>query len=99
MGVDSRELRRLIDNPDNPYLRCIGFLCIRFGLPPDQLWAWLGEYVLDDEERDRANVAVGVEVGDCSQGWSEGRGNDGRESGTRKMIRGSRRWREGTTAV
>jgi len=50
MGIDGRQLRHLIDNADNPYIRCTGFLFIRFGLPPEQLWSWLGEYVLDDEE-------------------------------------------------
>lgn len=50
MGIDMRQLRRLVDNVDNAYVRCAGFLFIRFGLTSDQLWPWLGEYVLDDEE-------------------------------------------------
>merc|ERR1719201_811932 len=50
MGIAGPQLKRLIDNTDNPYVRCSGFLLIRFGLPPEQLWPWLGEYVLDDEE-------------------------------------------------
>jgi pre-mRNA-splicing factor 38B len=50
MGTDHRGLKRLIDNTDNPYVRCTGFLFIRFGLGSEQLWPWLGEYVLDDEE-------------------------------------------------
>jgi len=50
MGIDARQLRRLIDNQDNPYVRAVGFLFIRFGMSPEQLWPWLGEYVLDDEE-------------------------------------------------
>lgn len=50
MGIDSRQLRRLMDDPDNAYIRCVGFLFVRFGLAPDSLWNWLGEYVLDDEE-------------------------------------------------
>jgi len=50
MGIDSRQLRQLINNAENTYARCTGFLFIRFGLPPDHLWSWLGEYVLDDEE-------------------------------------------------
>eukprot|EP00435_Cladocopium_sp_Y103_P011972 s1889_g3.t1 len=40
----------LMDHPDNAYIRCVGFLFVRFGLAPDSLWNWLGEYVLDDEE-------------------------------------------------
>lgn len=50
LGCDRRQLGRLIDNADNAYVRCAGFLFIRFGLQPDQLWPWLGEYILDDEE-------------------------------------------------
>lgn len=50
LGLDVRQLRRLIDSSESPYIRCCGFLYIRYGLPPDQLWSWLGEYVLDDEE-------------------------------------------------
>lgn len=50
MAIDARQLKKLVDNTDNPYVRCAGFLFIRFGLPSDQLWPWLGEYVLDDEE-------------------------------------------------
>eukprot|EP00439_Symbiodinium_sp_Y106_P013030 s1755_g1.t3 len=29
MGIDSRQLRRLMDNPDNAYIRCVGFLFVR----------------------------------------------------------------------
>mmetsp|Transcript_132789 Transcript_132789/g.322670 ORF Transcript_132789/g.322670 Transcript_132789/m.322670 type:complete len:566 (-) Transcript_132789:261-1958(-) len=50
MGIDKRQLGRLIDTVDNAYVRCVGFLFIRFGLHHDQLWPWLGEYVLDNEE-------------------------------------------------
>jgi len=49
MGCDRRQLGRLVDNTDNAYVRCAGFLFIRFGLQPDQLWPLLGEYILDDE--------------------------------------------------
>merc|ERR1719265_917811 len=34
MGIDARQLKRLIDNTDNPYVRCAGFMFIRFGLTP-----------------------------------------------------------------
>jgi len=49
MGLDARGLRRLVDNQMSPFIRCIGLLYVRFGLPHDQLLAWCGEYLLDDE--------------------------------------------------
>mmetsp|Transcript_39775 Transcript_39775/g.73696 ORF Transcript_39775/g.73696 Transcript_39775/m.73696 type:complete len:724 (-) Transcript_39775:54-2225(-) len=50
LALDGRMLKRLIDSSESPYLRCTGVLYVRYGLPADQLWNWLGEYVLDDEE-------------------------------------------------
>lgn len=50
MGLDGRQLRRLIDSQESPYIRCCGFLYVRFGLPHEQQVQWLGEYVLDDED-------------------------------------------------
>lgn len=49
-GLNGHQLRRLIESRDHPYIRCVGFLFVRFGLAPEQVWPWLGEYVLDDEE-------------------------------------------------
>jgi len=43
-------LRQLLESTESPFIRCCGFLYIRFGLAPDQFWPWLGEYVLDEEE-------------------------------------------------
>lgn len=50
LGLDGRMLRRLIDSQESPYIRCCGFLYVRFGLPHEQVLSWLGEYILDDEE-------------------------------------------------
>jgi len=50
MGLDSHNLRRLVNNTDSPYIRCCGFLYIRLGLPQNELLSWLGEYLIDDEE-------------------------------------------------
>jgi len=50
MGLDGRNLKRLIENQDSPYIRCCGFLYARLGLPHDQVLGWLGEYLIDDEE-------------------------------------------------
>jgi len=50
LGLDSRQLRRLIESQESPYIRCLGLLYVRFGLPHDHLLGWLTEYLLDDEE-------------------------------------------------
>lgn len=50
MGLDARQLRSLIDNARSAFVRCISFLYVRFALDPGQLWSWLGEYVLDEQE-------------------------------------------------
>merc|ERR1719421_1940197 len=52
MGIDSRQLKQLLETADNPY--------VRFGLPPDQLWGWLGEYTLDSEEFNPSKDVTGV---------------------------------------
>lgn len=49
-GIDSTQLSYLLDLDDHPRIRCVGLLYVRFGLPPDQLWQWLGDYALDDQE-------------------------------------------------
>eukprot|EP00928_Gymnodinium_smaydae_P026576 TRINITY_DN20825_c0_g1_i1.p1 TRINITY_DN20825_c0_g1~~TRINITY_DN20825_c0_g1_i1.p1 ORF type:complete len:556 (+),score=151.73 TRINITY_DN20825_c0_g1_i1:78-1745(+) len=50
MGIDARQLMSLMDDLNNPYVRCLGILFVRFGLAPDQLWPWLSDYTLDDAE-------------------------------------------------
>mmetsp|Transcript_68437 Transcript_68437/g.135230 ORF Transcript_68437/g.135230 Transcript_68437/m.135230 type:complete len:543 (-) Transcript_68437:79-1707(-) len=64
MGIDAQQLRRLIEGGDNSYIRCAGFLFIRFGLAPDQLWFWLGEYVLDDDELPAKDVEKNMSIGE-----------------------------------
>lgn len=50
LGLESWQLKRLINYSRQPYARCIGFLFVRIGLAPESLWPYLGEYVLDDQE-------------------------------------------------
>lgn len=49
LGITGRQLQKLLESEQSVYTRCAGFLFVRFGLAPDQLWNWIGEYVLDDE--------------------------------------------------
>jgi len=50
INVTSENLRTLLTSSGNPHVRCAGVLIVRYGLHPEQLWPWLGEYLLDDEE-------------------------------------------------
>eukprot|EP00928_Gymnodinium_smaydae_P010235 TRINITY_DN13838_c0_g1_i1.p1 TRINITY_DN13838_c0_g1~~TRINITY_DN13838_c0_g1_i1.p1 ORF type:complete len:620 (-),score=142.12 TRINITY_DN13838_c0_g1_i1:140-1999(-) len=50
LGLDKYQLKKLMEHQESPYIRCCGFLYVRFGLPHDQLLTYLQEYLLDDEE-------------------------------------------------
>lgn len=50
IGISYDELQQLLNNKDSAYIRCCGFLYIRFGCATDKLWEFLGEYCLDDAE-------------------------------------------------
>lgn len=64
-GLNGHQLRRLLENEQSPYIRCAGFLFIRFGLPPDKLWPWLSEYILDEELlRPNKGLPVAITVGE-----------------------------------
>ncbi|KAJ3388214.1 PRP38 pre-mRNA processing factor 38 domain-containing protein B [Entophlyctis sp. JEL0112] len=45
-----KQIEFLIDNPDSPHIRAIGFLYLRYVCEPTQLWDWFGDYLEDEEE-------------------------------------------------
>merc|ERR1719265_2753681 len=68
-ALNGYQLRRMLENRDNTYIRCVGFLFVRFGLSADQVWPWLGEYVLDEEElRPSKHSDVVTTVGEYVEG-------------------------------
>lgn len=66
IGVAYDELHQLLNNKDSPYIRCCGFLYIRFGCAPEKLFDHLGEYCLDDEEFEpsKSNPSFRVTIGE-----------------------------------
>lgn len=50
MKLTDYQMRTLLDHQDSPYIRCVGFLFLRYVHPPDKLWSWYEPYFLDDEE-------------------------------------------------
>lgn len=66
IGITHEELLQLLESRDNPYVRCCGFLYIRFGCASERLWDYLGEYCLDDQEFEpsRSTPGFAVSVGE-----------------------------------
>jgi len=66
IGITYDELQQLLENRDWAYVRCCGFLYIRFGCASEKLWDNLGEYCLDDQEFEpsKASQAFTVTIGE-----------------------------------
>mmetsp|Transcript_19013 Transcript_19013/g.60381 ORF Transcript_19013/g.60381 Transcript_19013/m.60381 type:complete len:630 (-) Transcript_19013:98-1987(-) len=47
---DLDEIQAILDHPESGVVRCAGFLCIRFVMPPSHLWELMEEYLFDDME-------------------------------------------------
>ena len=50
LQLTKRQVRTLITHADSPYIRCIGFLYLRYVCDPKQLWGWCEPYLHDDEK-------------------------------------------------
>ncbi|OEH79547.1 prp38 family domain-containing protein [Cyclospora cayetanensis] len=50
LKLTEKQMHTLLNNRDSPYVRCTGFLYLRYVHPPDQLWKWYEPYFLDDEQ-------------------------------------------------
>lgn len=50
MKFTVKQMQDLLDHPDSPYIRALGFLYLRYVGDPKTLWEWLEPYVEDPEE-------------------------------------------------
>jgi len=50
MELTVRQVQGLLDYEDNAFVRCIGFLYLRYLLPAKDLWKWFSPYFDDDME-------------------------------------------------
>lgn len=65
LGLSEDELLQLLESRDWPYVRCCGFLYIRFGCAAEKLWDHLGEYCLDDQEFEPSKASQAtITIGD-----------------------------------
>lgn len=49
MRCSEKQMQLLLDHVDSPYIRCIGFLYLRYAVDPTHIWRWIEPYVFDDE--------------------------------------------------
>ncbi len=52
MKLTRKQLYHLLDHPDSPYIRGLGFIYIRYTQAPDSFWEWYEPYLEDEEEVD-----------------------------------------------
>jgi pre-mRNA-splicing factor 38B len=43
------QVKLLLNNEDSAYIRCAGFLYIRYLCDPKDLWTWFSPYILDEQ--------------------------------------------------
>jgi len=50
MRPSAQQIQTIIDHPDSPYIRALGFIFLRYVCPPEHIWAWFEHYVTDEDE-------------------------------------------------
>ena len=49
LKLTERQMEGLLDHPDSPHIRALGFLYLRYCSQPSELWDWFEPYLVDDE--------------------------------------------------
>ena len=49
MRLTIKQIQNMLDDEHSPYIRCLGFLYLRFGCDPKDLWGWFEPYLEDEE--------------------------------------------------
>jgi len=52
LKVTKKQVYALIEHADSPYIRGVGFMFLRYTLPPQLMWDWFEPYLDDEEEID-----------------------------------------------
>ncbi|XP_011869333.1 PREDICTED: pre-mRNA-splicing factor 38B isoform X3 [Vollenhovia emeryi] len=65
LRLTRKQLNGLINHPDSPYIRALGFMYIRYTQPPADLFSWYSDYLEDEEELDvKAGGGQTMKMGD-----------------------------------
>ena len=49
LKLTRKQVMGLVEHQDSPYIRCLGYMYVRYTQSPQDLWSWYVDY-LDDEE-------------------------------------------------
>ena len=49
LRCSEKQMKLLLDHPDSPYIRAIGFLFLRYAGDPKHVWDWIAPYLYDEE--------------------------------------------------
>jgi len=52
LKITKKQVVALINHVDSPYIRGVGFMFLRYTLPPSLMWDWFEPYLDDEEEID-----------------------------------------------
>lgn len=52
LRMTKKQVYGLLNHCDSPYIRALGFMYLRFTLPPQDMWDWFEPYIEDEEEID-----------------------------------------------
>lgn len=64
LKLTKKQVNVLINHPDSPYIRGIGFMFIRYCQHPNTFWEWFEPYLEDDEEIDpKAGTGCPMTIG------------------------------------
>eukprot|EP00871_Galdieria_phlegrea_P005632 jgi/Galph1/606/GphlegSOOS_G5436.1 len=47
LKLSAKQVRVLLKHRDSPYIRALGFLYLRFGIDPRELWNWFESYLTE----------------------------------------------------
>ncbi len=58
-----KQMTLMLEHVDSPYIRCIGFLYLRYAADPSTLWSWFEPYLYDEElvqvRQGKGDITVG----------------------------------------
>ncbi|KAF8566937.1 hypothetical protein P879_10791 [Paragonimus westermani] len=70
LKLTRKQLKGLLDHPDSPYIRALGFMYIRYCLSPEDFWWWYSPYLDDQEELDvKAGGGCTMTIGAMLESW------------------------------